>query len=168
MPTCKLCNIAPAIPNSHIISKFFYRQLKKQTGYLIKTTPDYTTPQKIQDGPKESLLCSACEGKLSNWERETSQVLFHSASMQNDPQDSRFEVITNLDYRLIKLFSMSLIWRMGISALPEFSDVVFNGRHQEKMRLMLLNETPGEAYEYPCTLSGATYQGIPLEGILPL
>src|SRR3989338_2133962 len=58
---CKLCGINDELQNSHIIPSFIYRWLKETsgTGFLrFGQTPN----KRVQDGLKDYLLCSSCEG----------------------------------------------------------------------------------------------------------
>lgn len=56
-----------------------------------------------------------------------------------------------VDYAALKLFLLSLLWRMGVSSLHFFREVEL-GSHEERIRKMLLNDNPGEPSEYPCQL----------------
>jgi hypothetical protein len=47
---------------------------------------------------------------------------------------------------------------MGISTVPMFSMVQL-GEHEEKLRLMVLNEQPADWRLYPCFLTGLTLDG---------
>jgi hypothetical protein len=67
-------------------------------------------------------------------------------------------VIQNLQYDKLKLFLMSLLWRMGISKLPFFKQVDL-GLHLEKLRLALLGEDPLPAERYPCLLVAVQFSG---------
>lgn len=55
--------------------------------------------------------------------------------------------IPNVDYRLYRLFHLSILWRASVSRLPFYSDVNL-GPHEEKIRQMILDEDPGETYKY--------------------
>lgn len=67
MSLCILCEKHPPIENSHIISKFVFRGMKKATPV---TTLRYSRTPKvpIQDGPTRPYLCKDCEQKFSGSE----------------------------------------------------------------------------------------------------
>ena len=45
-----------------------------------------------------------------------------------------------------------MFWRMGVAKHP-FFEIVKLGRHEERMRRMILEKTPGSPYEYGCIVS---------------
>jgi len=59
-----------------------------------------------------------------------------------------------IDYKLFKLFQLSLLWRAGVSDRPIFKEVAL-GRHQEILRRMLLDDDPGESHKYGCIMLAA-------------
>lgn len=73
---CALCDTENVeLRESHAIPKFTYQWLKgtSKTPY-IRGSDDVNS--RLQDGPKEYLLCGACEGTLSVMENEIAQKLF--------------------------------------------------------------------------------------------
>jgi hypothetical protein len=58
----------------------------------------------------------------------------------------------NVDYKRLKLFQMSILWRAGIAQGPFFKEVNLGDFHEEKLRKLLDTENPGLATEYPCTM----------------
>lgn len=59
--------------------------------------------------------------------------------------------VTGVDYKRFKLFQLSLLWRAGVARQPSFAGVEL-GRHEAKLRGMLLSGQPGEPMDYPCLL----------------
>lgn len=62
------------------------------------------------------------------------------------------------DYRLFKLYLMSLIWRMGITKLTAFESVKLGRKHEERLRSALINEDPLTTHDYPVILCAVTIQ----------
>ncbi|MBU6400143.1 MAG: hypothetical protein KGS61_07475, partial [Verrucomicrobia bacterium] len=58
----------------------------------------------------------------------------------------------------LKLFFLSLLWRLGITSLDELKGARL-GRHADRIRGMLLSKTPGVTLEYPCLVSGVMFNG---------
>lgn len=110
---CKLCQKNQDLRESHIIPKFVAKWLKESsaTGYLRQGVEPNL---RKQDFPKERLLCGDCENRFSRWENIFAEKIF--LPYLNDGK-REFEYT---DW-LLK-FSVSLIWRMGISELDEFRD----------------------------------------------
>jgi hypothetical protein len=145
--TCPLCREPGDLRRSHIIPEFFFKPIYDETHRFLETSTDPTDRVVIrQKGLREFLLCQRCETKLSAWETYGSKVIKGGLELRYEKDDAGFTV-HGVDYAAFKLFGMSLLWRAGVSSLPEFSAVRL-GRHQERLRLLLHAATPGRAYEY--------------------
>ncbi|MBL7152624.1 MAG: hypothetical protein ISS79_02835 [Phycisphaerae bacterium] len=101
----------------------------------------------IQDGPKEYLLCDDCEQKIGRYEKYFVEVVHYNKHGTAKKHDGRHLLIENLDYKKMKLFFLSLLWRMSITSRPEFK-VVSIGDAEETIREMILKEEPGASTEY--------------------
>ena len=100
---CKLCGINDELQNSHIIPSFIYRWLKETsgTGFLrFGQTPN----KRVQDGLKDYLLCSSCEGLFQKWETEFANKIFY-------PIVKNREIRFYYESWLLK-FAVSLSWRV--------------------------------------------------------
>ena len=74
-------------------------------------------------------------------------------------QNNRYWTLSEkIDYKPLKLFQMSLLWRAGISSLREFSAVNL-GPHEENLRCMIYQENPGKPNKYGCVLFSVSDQG---------
>ena len=96
------------------------------------------------------MLCGDCETQFSVYEKYAKGVLFGGEKIEilvNTTQGFEWRV----DYDCFKRFELSILWRMGISTLPEFKDIVL-GSHERRIRRMLRKEYPGETEEYGCIL----------------
>lgn len=118
-------------------------------------------PQKrtlsIPKGLYEPLLCKRCEQIASGYEQYCETLLFR----QSPPAVSHgaYLQFEGVDYRQLKLFQMHLLWRTSVSKRPEFNNVQL-GPYQEPLRVMLLNNDPGEPWQYPCVLTLLVNDGI--------
>ena len=160
--TCRLCQNERELRRSHVLPEFLYGAAydEKHRLLLVPGTAD-KKPSLEQKGLRERLLCQECETRLSTYERHARHVLFETDSFSMTDEPKRI-VVHGVDYRLFKLFQMSLIWRAGVSSLTMFSKVEL-GPHEEKLRLALLNDNPGEYFFYPCILLEAPAMPKPLE-----
>lgn len=148
---CRLCRKESTLCESHIVPEFLYKPLydSKHRFFRLSTGEKPKRPFE-QKGVRERLLCSDCEGQFSVYERYARGVLHGGEPIQIKTDDSRgFEA--GVDYVRFKLFELSLLWRMGVSSLPEFNDVLL-GSHERKIRKMLREETPGDTADYGCFL----------------
>jgi hypothetical protein len=100
----------------------------------------------FQKGIREKLLCEECEQKLSIYEKYVRGVLYGGVEIEVS-QDGRFFYLQGLDYKKIRIFYLSILWRMGVASHFFFQDVDL-GPHEEKMRKMVLDEKPGEPDQY--------------------
>jgi hypothetical protein len=133
--------------NSHIISEFLFRILYDKNHRYIEV-PDIKEGKvrKGQSGYKQRLLCSACEKVLNRYERH-SRRLFRDALPPPLLGAARMREFHNLDYRLLKLFFLSVLWRASLSSLPIFRHVSL-GPHEETLRNMILSGDAGSEADY--------------------
>ncbi len=101
----------------------------------------------IQDGPKEYLLCADCEQKLSRHEKYFKEAVHLSRHGIQIVQNDSIAVISNLDYSKVKLFLLSVIWRMSVSSLPQFERISL-GEHEDIIRRIIIDESPEETDNY--------------------
>lgn len=164
---CALCRLEKPLRESHIASKFLWRKSgvtgeKKKFSLLSPTHPDLNEPHR-QDGLKEYLLCHGCEQHFGRYEAYAARVLFHNDGPILHPPDRHF-ILTGLDYRQLKLFQMSILWRMGVSSLPYYCRVEL-GAHEEILRSMLEAEDPGDPWQYGCVATLLDHNGEPVRGL---
>ena len=57
------------------------------------------------------------------------------------------------DYKKMKLFQLSILWRAAEATGEFFSAVILPTHHRERLRQMLLTENPGADHEYFCTMA---------------
>lgn len=147
---CKLCQLEKELCDSHIIPEFFYNPLYDNKHRIKRISFDQSEniiKNYEQKGLREKLLCIDCEGILSKFETYACEIWRNQ--MLNI--SNHFNYLNGIDYEKFKLFLISIIWRCGITTNTHFQ--INLGPHQEKMRVMLLNNNPGNFYEYGCLIS---------------
>jgi hypothetical protein len=156
---CKLCLTNLELRRSHILSEFLYKHTydDHHRHAAVKSRQIHVTEKSrgmtyMQNGVREYLLCSNCETQLSRYEKYASELL-DSIEILSTSKPGGLEsiVIPNVDYKLFKLFQLSILWRASISKDEMFADV-FLGPYEEIIRNMILNNNPGKPYEFGCTL----------------
>jgi hypothetical protein len=147
---CRLCLQKKKLCKSHIIPEFFYKTLYSEKEHKFIQLSGTKKVIKWQKGFKEKLLCEDCESKLNKWETYAANILFNDF-VGNIKRMNDAIVIDGVDYSQFKLFQMSIIWRAGVTSLQQFSNVNL-GPHEEKLRIMVLEDNPGEDYEYGCLI----------------
>jgi hypothetical protein len=144
---CRLCQQDKPLQNSHIVPEFFYvpsYDEKHRIYARIGGKPAQMPP--LQKGFREPLLCWDCEQKLSPYEKYNCEILYGGVEIMGSRKGNKIEFI-GLDYKRVRVFYLSVLWRMSI-ATHQFWRSVNLGTHEEKVREMVLNESPGEPYEY--------------------
>jgi hypothetical protein len=148
--TCRLCLTEKVhLSHSHIIPEFAYEPCYDEKGRMIavrlkaKVMDTY-----IQKGIREHLLCAKCEGLFSKWEGHAASI-FESGRIDLTVRDADGWTPVQADYGLFKLYTMSLIWRMGISSDSCFKVVRLGAKHEERLRSALLRSDPLCPDEYP-------------------
>ena len=155
---CALCTRSLPLRNSHIISEFLYKTLydSKHRFHQISATPEKLN-ELLQKGLREPLLCDGCEQRLANFERYASMVLNGGAGI-GIQQWEEDVLLSGLDYKKLKLFQLSILWRAGVSSSQAFSQVSL-GPHADQLRVMLDSENPGPSHAYGCLMFTLKHDG---------
>jgi hypothetical protein len=105
----------------------------------------------LQTGYWERLLCQKCETQFSRYEKYAAEHLLNlKFAIPKNVADRRID-LRGLDYLPLKLFLLSILWRVGV-AKGDFFRCVTLGPHAFRLRTMLANEDPGEPDEYGCMI----------------
>jgi hypothetical protein len=156
---CKLCLKDRILQESHIIPEFLFKALydEKHRFFALSSAIEKKNVL-LQKGPRERLLCRDCEGILARYEHYAHSVL---STYQNLHIRMPWGIRENVDYLKFKVFQLSLLWRAGVSDLDFFEEVKL-GRHQERLRQMILDGDAGRPCDYgallfiPVTMKGGT------------
>lgn len=116
---CRLCDLHPAIENSHITPRFVFRAIKSDSPTGFFRNPNRPN-QRLQDGDKSQLLCPNCEQRFGDCEREFASknyMAFHT---------------TDQDQFIygpwLHFFMTSIAWRTLLLDLPGLQDDALNSR----------------------------------------
>jgi hypothetical protein len=146
--TCRLCLCESTLKESHIIPSSLFRFVRDKTMddrfYEIGNNITHI----VQDGPKEYLLCDKCEQKIGKYEKYHKESIHLSRHGIKIVHDGKIAIIQNLTYEKVKLFLLSLLWRMGISNLPQFSNISLT-THEDDLRKIIFEEKTVKCHEYP-------------------
>jgi hypothetical protein len=117
-----------------------------------------------QKGLREQLLCDESEQKLGRYERYISLVMQGKADISVE-QQGQLIIVRGIDYRLFRLFQLSILWRAGVARQAFFSQVSL-GPHEEQLRHMLLSEHLGESWQYGCLMFAMMHEGKMVEDVM--
>lgn len=150
---CQLClQEKKLLKNSHIIPNFLYKGLFDQKHKIVSVNlHDYSEKKFHQTGLKDSnILCAECDnGIISMYERYASNTIFGDYKkcdievFNGDHIAIPYIRFKNLDYHLIKLFFLSILWKSHLSKNSFFSEVNLGVKDAEKIRQMLLARDGG-------------------------
>jgi hypothetical protein len=174
---CALCHQVRPLRDSHIIPEFLHHPLYDEKHRFHTYGQDGLPVIGLeQKGQREHLLCDECEQRFCRYERWAS--LFFQGAIVAFTDTTRSEIslgsalrftridkegtpttsplpsrlnIDGFDYVKMKLFLLSILWRIGVSQLYFFSGVTL-GFHEQRIRKMLLKDDPGSADQYACQM----------------
>lgn len=149
MPLCRLCGTDQELRNSHIVPEFLYADLYNSKNYMMGIHGrGHRGWQAVQKGIREPLFCESCEQHFNEYCEKPFRAQWVEASPLPDPWSATDVHWITVDYNSFKLFHLSVLFRAGVSSLPTFSAVSL-GRHEERIRQLLLARSTGESWQYP-------------------
>jgi hypothetical protein len=156
--TCRLCKQPKPLKKSHVISEFLYQDMYDEKHRFFGLSSNVETKDQLaQKGFREPLLCEDCEQQIGRYERYASGIFYGGAAHQRKREENLVH-LSGLEYHPLKLFFLSLLWRMGITSIPELKGLEL-GKHEEILRDMLHREDPGDALAYPCLITAVMVDG---------
>lgn len=158
---CRLCLTGSVtLRYSHVLSELLYEEVYDERHRTVGVDPRPEKKDKImQKGLREYLLCADCEGRVAKWEHCAANVL-RNFPATDDKRPGEIVWVRGIDYRMFKLFQMSLLWRCSIAEGPTFA-AVDPGPHEDKVRQMLLAADPGKPWQYGCIIAALRQPGSP-------
>jgi hypothetical protein len=153
---CALCRQERPLRQSHVIPEFMYGPLYDQKHRFYSVSSVASKPNRMfQKGLRERLLCDECEQRLSPHERYAREVLLGNAATQPAPTPTGL-MFSNLEYKPLKLFLMSLLWRLAVTSIPQYKGAVL-GPHLERLRSLVLTDDPADYLTFPAVVTGLTF-----------
>lgn len=143
---CPLCLASTDLIRSHIIPAFCYDAAFDEKHRVLHLDAARATAKPRQSGIWEPLLCAACDGFLNRYDSYFATIW--STPPIPDPLLTPQYEIRSLDYRLFKLFHLSVLWRAHWSTHKAFASVRL-GPHESRIRAVLKTGDAGAAGVYP-------------------
>jgi hypothetical protein len=150
LQTCRLCLEEHDLIVSHIYPKWMIKHCRGGEEYKNKFGFIASKEVKVppQDGPKELLLCSCCDQRIGDIEKYFKEFFVDKKDIEIHIIDNKIHEIKYYKYKEVKLFVLSLLWRLSVSSIEDFS-IKIDIDDQEILRKMLLNEDAGVASDFP-------------------
>lgn len=117
---CVGCGESRILVKSHVIPESFFRDLKRGSDYLHLLSSDKGDyPKKSRIGVYDkTILCRACEGRFQKVDDYAAKLLLNEDNLS--PMLMNGQAIgyqfKDVNFKLLKLFFISLLWRASISA----------------------------------------------------
>ena len=154
---CALCHKNRTLRRSHIVPEFMYQAMydPKHRFQGLSSVPS-ARARLYQKGLRQELLCEQCEQQFGRYESYATQVFYGGVSVVGQRRGNKL-LLSSLDYKRLKLFFLSLLWRFGVTSIDVFRGADL-GPHSEKLRKMLLVEDPGDGSR-TCLVTAVTCSG---------
>jgi hypothetical protein len=146
---CRMCLLDSALCESHIVPKLVHRKVLGTDSRTRQYKSGTLHAKVIQDGPKQHMLCRTCEVLLQANEDYFARLWYPRSRPLYEHARDEFAVLRDYDYRRMKLFLLSVLWRAAVTDHVSFSHVRLGVKHQEVLRRMVLESLPGAQMEYP-------------------
>jgi hypothetical protein len=154
---CKLCGENKKLIKSHIIPEGFFRPLRSgdtvpEIHSNIKGAFPKRSPIGIYD---KTILCEKCDKYLGVWDSYAQKLLIQDFSEELAVEKGNMKAayrIDKYDYKQLKLFFLSVLWRASISSLAFYSKIEI-GPHESVIKEMIKREDPGEPFDYAVSLA---------------
>jgi hypothetical protein len=154
---CRLCGQERKLIKAHIIPEAFFRPLR--SGPIVPelhTNTEGAHPKRSPIGIYDKkILCVECDARFAPRDDHAQQVLIRRFSEKLALFSGSEKVgykILDLDYKLLKLFFLGLLWRASVSTQPFYRRISL-GPYENILRTMILANNPGRAEEFAVTLA---------------
>ena len=160
MSVCRLCEQAPASVRAHIIPKsFFVEHLENgEIPKLVATSADFY-PKKSPIGVYDTgILCTECEAKFSRYDAYGYEFFHPAGDLETifPGTKGQANIVRGADYRLLKLFILSILWRASVSGQTFYSGVRL-GPYENEIRRLIVTDNPGATQYFPIILHRFSY-----------
>jgi len=172
---CKLCDIkTQLVKKSHIIPQFMYKGMFDEKGRISQLNLNNPKSEVyFQSGIwQKNILCFKCENEfLSKLEGYARVILFggkyHWGNLPNyNHLNKNLTIANGIDYTRMKLFFLSILWRVHISDRKEFSKVNI-GKRSIVLKQMLRNYDPGKEDDFKVIPLIYRVNSIPVKSMVP-
>ena len=142
---CKYCGQEKELCKAHIIPKSFYKLAENKTFWGVSSDgrKDLKT---CQNGFKDcEILCSDCDNIIGKYDDYAYKV-FYSELLQYRRYGTPLFLMTNnqFDYKKLRLFFISLLWRASISKTDACSMIQLGEKYENLALRVLKGEIPDQ------------------------
>ena len=158
---CAYCDRILPLANSHVVPDFIYEGVIPEGGNAalkFEATADRSFAAAARTGVYEPLLCRECECEFNArfetpfapaWRRIASRTSGDGISLERNQTTSGCAWrILGLDYRVVRLFLLSVLWRCHVARRPEFQNVALETAKATRIRELLRAGDPGADLDF--------------------
>ena len=151
---CCLCFNVGLLCNSHALPDAFFKSIsRKNSGKGIVVTDDATTPIAYSsDSWHARMLCANCEALLNKRYDEYGIAVFQGRKGSVHTDGSGITLL-GIDCRRIRMFLLSLVWRISISSHDNYSNINLSYSLDEELRCALFSGQATPANRFTTKLS---------------
>jgi hypothetical protein len=153
MNLCKFCGRQVPLVKAHIIPESMYplEEVRREPLAIIHSDPNAPHGKSWIGEYDSTLVCAGCETMFSPWDDYAIRIFRQEPTKNNylyiDGEPSLY-TLDIYDYKKLKLFFVSLLWRAAESNRPPFANVNIGAKHTARLKRMIENEDPGDAEDY--------------------
>ncbi|MFC4233891.1 hypothetical protein ACFOY8_01490 [Thalassospira xianhensis] len=157
MATCKFCGKDKKLVKAHIIPRSLYG-FPKEKGYepykFITNVKGFYSSRSATGVYDPELVCLDCESMFSAPDKYAYEIFLGSKSVWKKRPNIKAKKIPpeDFDYKLFKLFFLTLLWRSSTTKQPFFRKVEL-GPHIDQIRQMILDKNPGTPDDFSVVLA---------------
>ena len=158
---CRLCEQEQASVRAHIIPRSFFLEHKDEGKSLKPCCDRQRTPTR-----REVRLEFTIRIFFAPAVRRDSRHMTHTdlsffilkAVWRRSFPDTEGEanIVRCVDYKLLKLFILSVLWRASVSGQTFYAGVKL-GPYEDALRSLILADNPGEAQDFPIMIHRFSY-----------
>lgn len=163
---CNLCKEEKELQRvCHVIPEFFYRDsnlfhgnhnlVKLDLRAFLENNEKKIISFKQKTGEFDQYkFCKECDSQILGAYETYAHDFFYAKEFPKGKElilsDNRGYVeCSNTDYKKLKLFFLSILWRSNLSDRPIFSEIELNEFNEEEIREMILKGEPKNDTEFP-------------------
>jgi hypothetical protein len=158
---CRFCDKdKPKLAKAHIIPRSFFKGVRGKGNYSVEMrVSKKAVKEKYQQAGNydTGILCEECERKFAKYDAHGHSVftkVFEEAKIYRDPAGMECGyLLPDVDFPLLKLFLLGVLWRASVSSLDFFSNVDLGERHEATIKSLISEGTikGADQYQFFCS-----------------
>lgn len=153
---CKFCLKDKKLIDAHIIPRCFFEAMRNRGNnrpfQLLSNTKNEHS-QKLRIGSYDkNILCEDCEKVFQKYDDYACKILLSNIGNSDyilNPNGNRIGYeLKNVDYKKLKLFFLSVLWRASASERKEFEKINVDRPFEDRLKTMIRNSDPGGTNDF--------------------